>query len=527
MNYLSFSFKSNIFTLNYLRTILLAKKIKKTRKASTPSFTHELRLKTNKYQNRKLSIKFKSLRELHNMVLSEIFKRERKMHKDPRFADAISLNKSDSLKKKGKTLFNLLRKEYLLEKDNLQSFATKAKNSSYMVDHLDGDTVQVISDRVFDAYMNYKIGKRGKPRFKSYKKGLRSISGKKNNCIMFKDGKVKWKDLLIDVVYDKKDKHGVQFHALSKKIKYCRIVGKLIKGEIRYYLQLVVEGTPLIKHVYPESTIGIDVGVSTYAVVSDNAAILGPFCAELEDIQKEIGKLQRKNSRSTRSMNIKNFEPNFYNKGKKKLGKIKKGKKVWINSKNYQSNLTQIQELYRIQADKRKTLHNVLANEALSMGKYVKIEKNNYKAWQKGWFGKTIGFRAPSAFVSTLTRKAESAGGKVDLIDTWTSKLSQYCHVCDGYHKKALSERTHTCGEITKQRDLYSALLIKHYDLEEKKVNTTQIRENWESLDTILEDAVLTCRNKFRTVGKLPTSLGIQEPEKRNSHKESVVVSSQ
>lgn len=522
MNYLSFSIKSNVFTLNYLRGILLSKKIKQIRKPPSPSFTHELLLKTNKYQNRKLSIKFNALRELYNMVLSEIFKRERKMRQDPRFAEAVSLNKKNPLNKKGKTLFNLLRKEYLLEKGNLQSFATQSKNSSYMRDHLDGDTVQVISDRAYDAYMNYKVGKRGKPRFKSYKKGLRSISGKKNNCVMFKNGKVKWKDLLIDVVYDKKDKRGVQFHALSQKLKYCRIVGRLMKGEIRYYLQLVVEGIPLIRHEYPSSMIGCDIGVSTYAVVGDNAAILGPFCAELEDIHKAIGRLQRKNSRSTRAMNSQNFEPNSYKKGK-----IIKGKKVWKNSKNYQDNLITIQELYRVQADKRKTLHNILANEVLSMGKFVKIEKNSYKAWQKGWFGKTISFRAPSAFVSTLTRKAESAGGKVDLIDTWTSKLSQYCHVCDGYHKKTLSERTHTCGEITKQRDLYSALLIKHYDLEAKKVNTTQIHENWESLDTILEDAVLTCRDKFQSGGKLPTSLGIQELEKRNSHKEPVVVSSQ
>ena len=527
MNYLSFSFKSNVFTLDYLRDILLSKKIKKPRTPPTPSFVHEFPLKTNKYQNRKVSIKFKALRELFNMVLGELLKRDRKMRKDPRFAEAIKLNKQDPLKKKGKPLFKLLRKEYFLEKGNLQSFATQAKNSSYMADHLDGDTVQVISDRAYDAYLQYRLGKRGKPRFKSRKKGLRSISGKKNNCVMFKDGKVKWKDLLIDVIYDKKDKHGVETHALSKKVKYCRIIGKLIKGEIRYYLQLTVEGIPLIKHEYPSLTIGIDMGPSTSAVVGDSTATLQPFCAELEDIQKEIAKLQRKNSRSNRMNNPQNFEPNSYKKGKKKLGKVIKGKKVWINSKTYKNTLTEIQELYRIQADKRKTLHNVLANETLSLGKFVKIENNNYKAWQKGWFGKTIGFRAPSTFVSILKRKAESAGGKVEPIDTWTSKLSQYCHVCNGYHKKALSERTHTCGEITVQRDLYSALLIKHYDLEAKKVNTTQIHENWESLDTILKDAVLTCRDKFRLVGKLPTSLGIQEPEKRNSHKESVVVSSQ
>src|SRR5690606_30638325 len=188
-----------------------------------------------------------------------------------------------------------------------------------------------------------------------------------------------------------------------------------------------------VKNDYPTNTVGLDMGVSTAAAINDEKAILVPFCAELETINKELKKLQRKNSRSMRMNNPNNYEPNFYKKGRKKLGKVIKGKKVWNNSKNYIKTQNTIKELYRLQADKRKTLHNVLANEILSLGKFVKIENNNYKAWQKGWFGKTIGFRAPSMFVSTLTRKAESAGGKVELIDTWTSKLSQYCHVCDDY----------------------------------------------------------------------------------------------
>jgi hypothetical protein len=217
MNYLSFSFKSNVFTLNYLRGILLSKKIKKIRKPPTPSFTHEFPLKTNKYQNRKLSIKFKALRELYNMVLSEIFKRERKMRQDPRFAEAVSLNKKDPLKKKGKSLFNLLRKEYLLEKANLQSFATQAKNSSYMIDHLDGDTVQVISDRAYDAYMNYKIGKRGKPRFKSYKKGLRSISGKRTIVLCLKMEKLNGKIYLLMLFMTKKTNMEFNFMLFLKK----------------------------------------------------------------------------------------------------------------------------------------------------------------------------------------------------------------------------------------------------------------------------------------------------------------------
>lgn len=512
-------------------------KKKKHKKPKKLAFIHQFKLIVNSFQKRKLKIKFRALRELYNMVLGEIIKRERKLRLDSRYKNALDLYRVESTKQEGKDLFKVLNNDYLLNKQDLQSFATQAKNSSYMSDHLDGDTVQVISDRAYDAYMDYKLGLRGRPRFKSYKKGLRSISGKKNNCVFFtKEGKVKWKDLLIDVFYDKKDTNGVQSHALNQKIKYCRIVTKFIKGEDHYYLQLVLDGTPKQKHSYPNKTIGVDIGPSTIAIVSDNEAILEPLCSELEDINKEIKKLQRSNSRKTRINNPNNYEKDFYKNSHKKLGKVIKGKKVWKNSNKYIQNENKIKELYRVLADKRKNLHNSLANKTLSLGKNVKIENNNYKAWQKGWFGKTIGFRAPSMFVSTMTRKAESAGGYVETIPTWTSKLSQFCHVCGNFTKKSLSQRTHTCCGITIQRDLYSALLIKHYDLEAVKVNTKPISDNWQSFDMILNDAVLTCSNKFRK-GYLwdkaelysikKTCLGGQELEKRNSHIESLVVSSE
>ena len=507
----------------------------KKERVKTPSFVHELSLKTNKFKERKLSIKFKALRELFNFALAELFKRQKMMYNDPNYKIALSFYKNKSTKSLGKDLFKYLNDKYFLNKGDIQAACTKVKNNTYMKDHLDGDTVQVISDRAFDAFMSYKTKKKGKPRFKSWKKGLRSISGKKNACVSFtKDGKVKWKDLLIDVKYDQKDKHQIQAHALNQKIKYCRIVNKSIRGKDKYFLQLVVEGIPKSKHVFPNSTVGLDIGVSTAAAVNDEKAILEPFCYSLETINNKVKKLQRKNSKKLRLNNPNNYQNDFYKNGRKKLGKIKKGKKTWIYSNNYKKNEREIKDLFRVQADKRKTLHNIFANDVLSLGKFVKIENNNYKAWQKGWFGKTIGFRAPSSFVSILTRKAESAGGKVDLIDTWSSKLSQYCHVCDSFHKKSLSERTHNCGEITVQRDLYSALLIKHYNLEARKVNTVPIFKNWKSFDTILNDAVLTCGNKFRKEGLwdnkklysiIPTCLGIQEPEKRISHNKAVVVS--
>ena len=460
---------------------------------STPSFVCEFPLKTNKYIDKKLGIKFRCLRDLYNMTLAECFKRHKKLMNDPRYAEAIALNKSIDTKKQANDIFRELDEKYLLKESDLHTYTKEAKALSYMKDHLDSVTVQVITSRAFEAFNDYRFKKRGKPRFKSMKKGLKSICGKQNVCVYFKNGKVIWKDLVIDVVYDKKDKHGIEAHALSKNIKYCRINSRFIKGKLKYYLQLVVEGTPLQRHPISNGTWGADLGPSTIAAVGDEKAVFVPFCDDLDSIDKELKKVQRKLSRSLRMNNPNNYEPNFCKKGRKKLGKVIKGKKVWNKSNRYLNLENKQKELYRVQADKRKTSHNVLANELLeTMGKYVNIEKNSYKAWQKGWFGKSISKNAPSSFVSILKRKAESAGGKVDPIDTWSSKLSQYCHVCGKFTKKPLSQRTHTCCEVNIQRDLYSGLLAKHYNSNEENVNVSQIFANWASLDTILKGAALT-----------------------------------
>jgi putative transposase len=92
----------------------------------------------------------------------------------------------------------------------------------------------------------------------------------------------------------------------------------------------------------------------------------------------------------------------------------------------------------------------------LGIGKHVVIEDLSYKALQK-MYGKSIGRRAPSLFVSFLGRKAESAGGYLRKIPTQTTRLSQAC-ICGKLKKKSLSERWHSCDcGATAQRDLFSA----------------------------------------------------------------------
>jgi hypothetical protein len=493
---------------------------------TTPTFTHEIRLFTNTYQRRKLKIKFRALRELYNTVLGEIFKRFEGMLKDSRYQEACKLYRLDKTNKTSIQLFKDLEKDYELSKYHLQKFATHVKNTTYMADHLDAHTVQVISDRAFDAYIKWKIGKRGKPRFKSWKMGLRSIQGKTNACVtMNKQGKIKWGNLILSCDYDKVDKHGVQAHALNAKLKYCRIVHRIVKGKSQFYVQLVCEGTPLIKANHKVGThkmVGIDIGPSTIAAVSKDKAILTPLCQDLQDNQDKIKRLQRKMSRSQRANNEDNFEANTYIKKDKhfhkKLGKVKKGKKEWKHSKTYQKDLLQLKELHRKQRDKRQYLHNCLANEILSLGNHLNIETNNFRAWQKGWFGKSISFRAPSNFISTLSRKALNTGGKVESIEPWKAKLSQYCHVCQGYHKKPLSQRTHTCeGKPIAQRDLYSAALALYYNNTTQTVDASQFQANWTDLDAVLKNAVSTLMKTQVSGQFVPESLIPKKIEKRAS----------
>jgi hypothetical protein len=66
-------------------------------------------------------------------------------------------------------------------------------------------------------------------------------------------------------------------------------------------------------------------------------------------------------------------------------------------------------------------------------------------------------------FVEHLRRKAESAGGALIDLHTWSLKLAQYDHVTQTYTKKPLSQRWHALGDGSGvvQRDIYSAFLAR------------------------------------------------------------------
>ena len=284
--------------------------------------------------------------------------------------------------------------------------------------------------------------------------------------------------------------------ALTSNVKYCRILRKIVRGKTKFYVQLVLEGTPppkrkkegSFKHKPVKGRVGLDIGTSSLAVVSNKKCLLTELAAGLENYDKEKRRLQRQLDRSKRANN-----PNNYNED----GTIKKGIRLeWIRSKRYMKTLFKLKEIERKRVVYRKQRHEQLANEILSLGNDIYIETMNFKALQKRStkteisektgkfkrkkrFGKSIGNHAPSAFVDILKRKLAYQGKELHQVNTQTFKASQFNHVTGEYTKKELNDRWNVIKNEFIQRDLYSAFLLMNSQEDLKQADIKKCQRNY------------------------------------------------
>ena len=333
----------------------------------------------------------------------------------------------------------------------------------------------------------YAFGKRGRPRFKGKHRPLKSMEGKSNAAgpRWHPDtGTVSWgRGFVMPVALPTKTQDPYLHACLASKTKYCRVVWRNVVGERRWYVQLVQQGVAPAKYEFLTSgqVVGLDIGPSTVAILGDAAVGLERFAHSVEQPWKQMRVLQRAQDRSRRATNPDNFAAN---------GAVKKGAKSWARSGHYVARQTQLSELERRLAAARKRDHGELANKILGLGNLIQIERLSYKGMQKN-YGKSAKVRASGMFVSLLTRKAESAGGKVVELNTWALKMSQYDHVTEVCTKKPLSQRWHLLGDaqLMVQRDCYSAFLAKN--VIENQHKPSQLREDWATAEPLLRRAGL------------------------------------
>jgi transposase len=467
-------------------------------KASTktsPSFVCELALVVSPASEGILLSRLEAARQMYNACLGQAMKRVNLIRQSKDFNKARSLKPANPERK---VLFKRARERYEFSDYAIQSYGTGIRHS-WIAEHIDAHTGQKIATRAFNAAEKVLFGKAKKVRFKG-KNQFDSVEGKSNAAgIRWKGDRVEWSGLKLPVLITSNDP--VILHGLNSKVKYVRLVRRKINGRNRFYAQLVCLGTPFIKvkNYLGTGDVGIDIGPSTIAVVSDSDAQLQQFASELKFEAAHIRRLQRKLDRSRRADNPNNYNPN---------GTVKKGKKQWNKSKTYLKTRSAKANLERKLAAHRKSLHGELVNTILANGDTIKLEKLSYKAFQK-LFGKSVGKRAPGMFVSHLKSKAERAGGRVIEIPTHSTKLSQTCQ-CGRVKKKKLSERIHQCEcGVIAHRDLYSAFLAKHIEPDSFVLQASQLVKDWHSAELRLWAAWRTASDNQPATGRvLPSSFG-------------------
>src|SRR5260370_2722994 len=303
-------------------------------------------------------------------------------------------------------------------------------------------------------------------------------------------------------------------HGLRHPIKYARLVRRKASSpnargadreSYRYYVQLVLEGTPYQKkkHTVGNEVVGLDLGPSTIAVVpQEGAAQLVPFCEELKPDARAKRRLQRKLDRQRSANNPENYDEKgcIKKQGKQRL--------TWKDGNSYRATRRPLANNERKLAAHRKSLHRRLVHQILRRGNTIRTERLSYKAWQKQ-YGKSVGRNAPGMFLEQLRRTVASTGGILSEFPPQNTRLSQYCHGCGNYVKKPLSQRWHhcACGIGPVQRDLYSAWLAAH--LTPPDTIPSIAHEEWEGADLRLRAAVEVLQQRANEGQALPRSVGI------------------
>lgn len=371
------------------------------------------------------------------------------------------------------------------EKKALQVFYTKYGLSEYSFhkyvdagqkqfsDNIDSSTRQKEATKVWRSVQNFLFSNGKSIHMKSHWHKF-SIEGKSNSTgIRYKNGLVEWKGLNIPVRIRKNDYYAKEC-LKSEKIKYCRIKRKWHKHKWRYYVELVMESLPPMKErKIGKGRVGIDIGTSTIAAVSEADMVFKELNDGIESIDAEIRRLNRQLDRQRRANN-----PDNYNANGTIKSNSKSFHKVWKKSKCQSLTEDKIREQYAKRSAKLSQFQDDLANEIVAMGDEIVIEAMNFQALQKRVkkteksdktgrykrkkrFGKSISIHSPFSLIQKIkTRLAYHKGNLVE-VDTYKMKASQANHITGEYMSSDLKKRWKELVPGTfVQRDLYSAFLL-------------------------------------------------------------------
>ena len=266
------------------------------------------------------------------------------------------------------------------------------------------------------AYKNFFRDKSvGFPRFKSKKNPVQSYTTNNQN------GTVALIDSKFIKVPKLKSLVRIKLHRQPKGIIKSSTISR--HSSVKYYISLLCK-EEIIELPKTNSTIGIDLGIMDFAILSDGQKIdNNKFTSKME---KKLKREQRKLSR--RALLAKNKGTNLF------------------EAKNYQKQKRKVARLHEKVMNQRTDFLNKLSTEMIKNHDIICIEDLNTKGMLRNHkLAKSISDVSWSKFVTKLQYKADWYGRKIIKVDKWFPS-SQICSECghkDG--KKSLEIREWTC----------------------------------------------------------------------------------
>lgn len=283
------------------------------------------------------------------------------------------------------------------------------------------------------AFTRFFREKKGFPKFKSKKNPLQSFQIPQHYVVDFEEGNVK-----LPKIGKVKASVSREFDGTHKTATISRsTTGK-------YYISILVEDGNELPDKQPfddETTIGIDVGIKDFAILSNGEKIENP--KYLKNSLQKLKVLSRRLSKKQKGSN---------NSKKAKLKLARLHEKITNQRNDFQHKLS-IKLVRENQA---------IALETLKVCNMVKNHNLAQSIVDAGW----------SSFVDKLTYKAEWYGKTILRIGQFEPS-SKLCNVC-GYHKSdlTLAVRAWFCPSCNTlhDRDINAAINIKKFALQDQNL---------------------------------------------------------
>ncbi len=215
----------------------------------------------------------------------------------------------------------------------------------------------------------------------------------------------------------------------------------------KWYVSIITECESVeIPERNMEHVVGIDMGLSSFATLSDGTSIPNPRFFRMEE--KELAKASRK------------------------LSKAAKG------SQKHKKAIRVVQRVHERIANKRYDFIHQLSRLLVDDYSFIAFEDLNIKNMLKNHcLAKSISDAAWNMLISATKYKAESAGSLVVSVNP--ANTSKMCSRCGLLVEKTLADRTHKCNScgLVLDRDHNAAINILRLGLQSVGIETVEAHE--------------------------------------------------